>query len=148
MSPDLETLFPGLRTSGYVITSPKADAPNCIGWALRSSLFFDPKLSRFIGGYYWPEGAPREDTLAAWMAVFELHGYRLCETADLEPGAEKIAIYADQSGDAQHVARQLPSGAWTSKIGKLQDIEHTALDGLVGDDFGTVAAIMTRPRRG
>ncbi|MCY7407984.1 MAG: hypothetical protein LH631_11575, partial [Alkalinema sp. CAN_BIN05] len=41
----------------------------------------------------------------------------------------------------QHVARQLPNGLWTSKLGRLEDIEHE-LDGLSGDLYGTVQKFM------
>jgi hypothetical protein len=66
----------------------------------------------------------RDDSVEAWIELFELHGYRRCDSADLEEGMEKIAIYADSNGEALHVARQLSSGEWTSKIGKLEDIRH------------------------
>jgi hypothetical protein len=64
-----------------------------------------------VRGYYWPPGACREDTVACWSRVFELHGYAHCENGDLEDGREKIAIYGKSDGSATHVARQLLSGA-------------------------------------
>ena len=30
---------------------------------------------------------------------------------------------------------QLPNGVWTSKLGKLEDIEHQRLEGLTGGGF-------------
>jgi hypothetical protein len=141
----LEELFPGLRTSRYVITSEPADAPNCIGWALGSELYFDPKLGGFIGGYYWPDGVLKDDTTAAWIQLFELHGYQQCNTGALEPRTEKIAIYVDEGGEAQHVAKQLPSGAWSSKLGKLEDIEHDTLAAIVSYDYGSLFKFMKRP---
>lgn len=142
----LEAIFPALRQGGYAITSEQADFPNCIGWALHSNLYFEPELSRFIGGYYWPEGVRRDDSVAAWIQLFELHGYRTCRTAEPEPGEEKVAIYADEHGVSQHVARQLASGEWTSKLGKLEDIQHRTLDVLAGKDYGQVTVVMKRQR--
>lgn len=142
---ELEDAFPNLRASGYRITSPAAETPNCIGWALHdTSSFWDPALTGFRGVYYWPPGIPRTDSLEAWIQLFELHGYRECESAELEAQTEKIAIYADASEVPQHVARQLRSGAWTSKLGSDDDIEHQILDGLVGTVYGTVVKVMKR----
>jgi hypothetical protein len=45
---------------------------------------------------------------------------------------------------AKHAARQLPSGRWTSKIGVLEDIEHSLRD-LEGDEYGTATVLMKRP---
>ena len=56
---------------------------------------------------------------------------------------EKVAIYAI-GGRTKHMARQLPSGAWTSKLGDLEDIEHESLSALEGSDYGNVAMIMAR----
>jgi hypothetical protein len=84
------------------------------------------------------------ETLAAFMAVFSLLGYELCETAAPEPGYEKIALFADSSGTPTHAARQLPDGRWTSKLGNLEDIEHD-LDDLSGKLYGRVAQLMRRP---
>ena len=112
--------------------------------ALGSDLYFDPELSGFIGGYYWPDGILRDDTVTAWIQLFELHGYQECDTGELEPRAEKIAIYVDAGGEAQHVAKQLPSGAWSSKLGKLEDIEHQTLAAIVSGDYGSVLKFMKR----
>ena len=50
----------------------------------------------------------------------------------LEIGFEKVAIYSDAHGP-QHVARQLPDGKWTSKLGQQVDVEHSTLSVLEGD---------------
>lgn len=54
-------------------------------------------------------------------------------------------IHADVGGEAQHAARQLPTGAWTSKIGNLEDIEHAELDALAGPLYGSPAVVLSRP---
>ena len=60
-----------------------------------------------------------------------------------ESGIEKVAIYT-LNGLPKHAARQLPSGAWSSKLGNHIDIEHS-LEGLAGDLYGSVAHILSRP---
>lgn len=142
---ELESLFPRLRTSGYQITSKQADQPNCIGWVLYSNLYFDPSGS-IVGGYYWPPGIRRDDSLEAWSELFALHRYTECDDATLEPDSEKIAIYGGPDGEPWHVTRQLISGEWTSKLNKLEDIQHPTLEALIGPDYVEVVRIMRRPR--
>jgi hypothetical protein len=67
-----------------------------------------------------------------------------CDSSDLEPGLEKVAIYL-ANGLPTHAARQLADGAWTSKCGRLEDIRHT-LDGVAGDVYGQPAVFLARPR--
>lgn len=43
------------------------------------------------------------------------------------------------------MARQLPNGNWTSKLGTLEDIEHRALSAVEGNDYGNVVRILRRP---
>lgn len=53
-------------------------------------------------------------------------------------------LFADLAGMPTHAARQLHSGAWTSKLGNAEDIEHE-LHALEGEIYGTVVVIMNRP---
>ena len=63
---------------------------------------------------------------------------------ELEAGHEKVALYADDQGEWTHVARQLPDGWWTSKLGPDEDILHRTPQALAGDLYGQVQAIMKR----
>jgi hypothetical protein len=94
---------------------------------------------------YWPHGIPRAVSLAAFEAVFARLGYAVCPSADLEPGFEKIALYANSVGEPTHGARQLPNGRWASKLGAMEDIDH-ALHDLEGELYGTVVRIVKRSR--
>jgi hypothetical protein len=87
---------------------------------------------------------PREVTLDGFRAAFATLGYVACPGQDLEPGFERIALFANDRLVPKHAARQLPSGRWTSKLGKLEDIEH-ALHDLEGTLYGTVVLFMKRP---
>lgn len=136
-----------MQTSEYCITSPQSSVPNCIGWAMGDrSQFWEPGPP--TRGYYWPPDVPQDDSLDSWIRVFELHGYRACESTALEPSIEKIAIYLGIDGLPSHVARQKATGTWTSKLGKLEDIQHDTLEALEGDEYGEVAQIMRRQRQG
>jgi hypothetical protein len=138
---DLEAIFPGLRGSSYQITSPQTGLYNCLAWAAGDvGRWWWPDL---LEQRYWPPGATREETVAAFAEAFGSVGFVICQGDDLEPGFEKIAIFADHTGP-QHAARQLASGRWTSKLGELEDIEHRLRD-LEGSEYGRVVEIMKRP---
>ncbi len=140
---NLESLFPNLKQAGYAITSEEDADYNCIAWAAGDSRqWWEPSP-----GLYWPPGATKEYTLAAYMQAFEIHGYVPCDNPEFEPGYEKIAIYVDDAGAPSHAARQTTSGKWTSKIGELEDIEHSSLSDLEGEAYGRVAQIMKRLRK-
>jgi len=138
---DFENLFPKLRGSEYQITSPATEVYNCIAWAVGDiGRWWWPDLAK---KRYWPAGAARNETLPAFAEAFAALGFARCQDHALEPGIEKIALFADRDGP-QHAARQLPNGRWTSKLGEREDIEH-ALHDLEGIEYGTVALVMRRP---
>lgn len=140
----IERLFPQLVSSGYSITSPETTEYNCIAWAADDTevcWWPDP----FDLGY-WPSEIPRKETLDVFKKTYELLGYVTCQDAKYEKGFEKIAIYIDSNDKPTHAARQLSSGKWTSKLGQLEDIEHETLEGVAGQQYGTVALIMKRPK--
>lgn len=132
--------FPKLGET-FQITSHKTLQYNCIAWAAQDQArWWWPHESGF-----WPLGAPREQTVAAFVAAFSTLGYAACKNGLLDPDIEKVAIYA--RGDVPtHMARQLPSGAWTSKMGPSWDIVHLSLDVLEGLSYGTVVQFLNRPR--
>jgi hypothetical protein len=139
----LEQLFPRLAGSGYRITSPSNRDYNCIAWAAGDSLNWwwpgtNPNLE------YWPPGVLRDETLDAFRDAFASLGYGICTREDVEPGFEKVALYASSQGFPTHAARQLANGRWTSKLGNLEDIEHVLSD-LEGDEYGSVVLILKRP---
>jgi hypothetical protein len=103
-----------------------------------------------MGVGYWPGSVPRQVTLQAFVAAFETLGYERCDGPDLETSAEKIAIFGqrDITGHSvpTHVARQLESGEWTSKLGSLEDIRHEIPGSVGGPLYGEVATYMKRLR--
>ncbi|MFN0241483.1 MAG: hypothetical protein ACKVWV_01190 [Planctomycetota bacterium] len=124
-------------------TSPPDPTYNCIAWAAGDmTRFWWPTTS---SGAYWPEGIQRTDSVAAFITLYEGLGYVVCRDGVAEEETEKIAIYADVFRRVKHAARQLPSGRWTSKLGKQIDIEH-GLNGLDGPRYGAIVVFMKRPR--
>ncbi|MEK7703191.1 MAG: hypothetical protein AAB317_04445 [Nitrospirota bacterium] len=141
----LEQRFPALAGTEYRITSPALPDYNCIAWAAgNASHWWEPDD---FGFYYWPDNVPRDYTLDAYTKAFNQLGFELCENLDCERDWEKVVLYAKEDGFPTHAARQLPDGAWTSKLGKGEDISHGNLDGLCGDAYGKPAVIMRRDRK-
>ncbi len=140
----IERDFPNLVTQGYKLTSPDTIDYNCVAWAAEDDEnWWWPDAQN---EEYWPPGVPREETLDAFQQAFQTLGYEICEDDALETGFQKIAIYVNSSTIPTHVARQLPDGNWTSKLGQDEDIEHNNLQGLTGNPgYGEVACIMKKP---
>jgi hypothetical protein len=140
----LLALFPRLHGATFRITSPPDDGYNCMSWCAEDVAHWwwplgdHPEL-------YWPDGVAKEVTVAAFQAAFATLGFADCPSEHLEAGTEKIAIFAKHGTVPTHGARQLPSGLWTSKFGKAEDVEHPLRE-LEGDLYGTVALVLGRPR--
>jgi hypothetical protein len=142
----LETLFPGLRTTSYRVTSPPSRDYNCIAWSAGDTLnWWWPVGDPFDEPRFWPASVARELTLAAFLAAFASLGYEPCDDTTLESGFEKIALFADKHDKPTHACRQLEAGCWTSKLGRSEDIEHD-LHALEGNIYGRVVLVMKRPR--
>lgn len=138
----LLALFPGGLTAYFEITSPKASAYNCIAWAAgEDNRWWWPQPNR-----YWPPTATFADSLDAFVGAFGGLGYQPCDTETLEEGFEKVAIFVDEEAVVAHMARQLPNGRWTSKLGALEDVEHD-LRAVECEVNGRVAQVLKRPVR-
>ena len=138
----IERWFPDLRRTGYRVASLASAEYNCVAWAAENDEAWwwpDPWFQA-----YWPVDVPRQCSIEAFGQMFELMGYEECEVWSVESGFEKIAIYVDRLGRPTHAARQLPDGAWTSKLGPEEDIQHATLEGLTGATYGTIGLIMKR----
>lgn len=130
-------LFPRLPPGNF-ITSPATADYNCVAWALENNTdWFEP-------GVFWPLATGYACLEPQLVELFRHIGYAECQSADLEVGFIKVALYSNQYGTWKHAARQLESGRWTSKLGKLEDIEHGHPDELGGSDYGEVFQYMRR----
>jgi hypothetical protein len=136
-------VLPRLTADNYRVTSPATWTYNCVAWAIGvTDAWWWP-----VPGRFWPEGAPREETLPAFLAALATVGFLPGATADLELELDKVALFAIGSTPT-HAARQLLTGWWSSKLGPSIDIEHNTLDAVSGGAYGDVVAILGRTRRG
>lgn len=140
---ELEQDWPNLSNTQYRITSPHTPNYNCLAWAIQEDDRWWSPLPE--DDYYWPEGVPREVSVAAFIKAYETLGFSVCESGEFEKNTDKLALYVTSDGKPQSIARQLPNGLWTSKLGRLEDIEHE-FTGLNGKLYGTVHKFMTRSR--
>ena len=94
----LQAAFPGLARGGYTITSPSNKDYNCIAWAAGDAENWWWPVSPDIKEVFWPAAVPRAETISAFRAAFAALDYIECGGEDLEPGFEKIALFADDQG--------------------------------------------------
>lgn len=135
--------FPGLRLSGFTLTSRESDEYNCIAWAASDTTrWWWPSPDA-----YWPKEVPLTETVASFVAAFQTPGFQPCGFIEtLEEGFEKVAIYASVDGRPTHMARQTENGSWTSKLGEGCDIEHHSLGGVEGTVYGRAVQMLKRAR--
>jgi hypothetical protein len=142
-------LLPNLNENNCAITSPASRTYNCLAWAAGNAAFWwwpDPAHM-----YFWPPNVPRELTVDAFVRAYATLGFATCADGNMENGFEKIALYARRMpwGDIEptHAARQLPNGKWTSKLGPLEDVDHSTVSDLDGPAYGSAVQFLKRPIR-
>ena len=126
--------FPGID---HKVTSEQDNSYNCIAWAAG----FNDGWWSHKEGYHWI--GERGAGIHNLIGMFGLLGYAECDSDAPEAGYEKVALYA-KDGTWTHAARQLESGAWTSKLGIYEDIEHGSPQDLRGDLYGEVHCVMRK----
>ena len=133
--------FPNLRRVRFSLESDPTPTYNCIAWAA------DETHRRWWPfNAYWPAGVPREQTLESFIVAFATLRYQPCADGELQEDYEKVAIYA-KAGTPKHMARQMPDGKWTSKLGNEDDIYHETLPGMEGFMYGVVVQYLRRLRQ-
>jgi len=141
---ELEAKFLKLQSGNYNHASDATPRYNCLAFVNGDHRHLW-EAGKNGGRYHWPKGI--SDTLDGWTEIFTREGYELTDNREIEPGFEKVAIYIDL-GDLLpgHVAMS-DGRVWKSKLGRLQDIEHSSLDLLEGDqnwEYGIVERILRR----
>lgn len=132
--------FPVLTAENHRITSPATPEYNCVAWSAGDTEhWWQPAV-------HWPVATPPDDYgLGILEQAFAALGYEPCSDGILEEGIEKIALYGT-TFLYTHVARQLATGRWTSKLGRGEDVEHDTPDDVAGGLYGEVQEYMKRPR--
>ena len=136
----IDQAFPRLAQEGYLITSQPDQNYNCIAYTAGDTGSWWSHLH----GYRWPQ-ANRTDHPDSLVEVFQVLGYQACDDGTPEPQFEKIALYAKE-GAWTHTAIQMPDGAWRSKLGTEEDIQHSFPESIAGALYGTIHCFMRRPK--
>lgn len=100
-------------------------------------------------GYYWPPDALRDndnDGIEALKRAFASLGFEDRDNDDLEPGYQKVAVYAQRNDDWLHAAIQESNGEWSSKLGVSYDIRHKTPQCVEGPTYGKVVGFMKKKR--
>lgn len=138
-----QKFYPNLFVDSYHKTSEETKDYNCVAWILGKQ---DESVDLCLDD----EGEPIPDfdpTPAPYIEYFKKFGFILYEEAGLIEGIEKIALYQGREDYFEHVAKQLPNGNWTSKVGEFEDIEHYTLEALNNPtNYGHPTIIMGRKR--
>jgi len=121
-------------------TSEETTDYNCAAWALGANDFI------LWPGEAWTTSG-KIGTIEDFVAEYRARGFVECEPGSPEPGSVRIVLYA-RNGFFMHAARQLPDGAWTSKLGAHEmDAEHPNVECLCGPGYGQVHCYMKRPEK-
>jgi hypothetical protein len=132
-----------MDSGGFEETSPQDRKYNCIAWvAGDKTRKWWPWAHPPMG--HWPDGVDREDTVEAFVGAFATLRYEACADGALELGFEKLAIYVGSDGRVKHMARQTSTGAWSSKLGDFEDVEHETLEMLESKVYGAAKAFVKR----
>lgn len=154
---DISEAFKGLKPGEWQRTSEWDGRYNCIAHAAKDHKrkWWPLPIDHARKDRYWPEGAPRRVTVPAFINAFQIEeGYEPCDSAELEEGFEKVAIFITETGTSEvpkggptHMARQLPCGKWTSKLGNEWDICHDNLQSVEGEQYGKLNQVLCRRKR-
>jgi len=148
----IEAALENLKGTGYdkyPVSPATRGAPfgyNCIAYAAgHTDAWWWPNPNKFAS--YWPPHLPREErdkeTIENFIKAFEWKRFKKCKNGKHKKGIEKVALFVKGSLP-RHAARQLPSGLWTSKCGRSEDIQHETLSAVEGAAYGEAKVFMHR----
>lgn len=140
---EIQLKWPNLQENqNFHFTSLKRRQYNCVGWAVGENKSLDMLAFRDI---YKLDPTTLNHTVKGYAEKFnEYYGFEVCDNGNYEVGFEKILLYENEQKDFAHVARLLPNGHWTSKMGGYEDIEHYKPEAVNGNLYGRPVLYMKR----
>lgn len=145
MNPEeISTKWPNLKIGdNFSYTSLKRRGFNCVAYALE---FENKDWDMLVfAKIYNLDKTQLDHSANGYAKIFsEKFGFEKCDNPNLEEGFKKIALYENNEGDFTHIARQMESGKWTSKMGNYEDIEHYDLIGISGNFYGKPSMYMRK----
>lgn len=122
----LKNVFENLKDGEFEIISPFDPKYNCIAHAAGDDEKWWWTIDAEMAGndVFWFDNIPSQAKLENFILAFGKLDYRLCGNIEVGKGFEKVAVYVSTKADSYnpartptHMARQLLSGRWTSKLG-------------------------------
>lgn len=92
-SEDIEQLFPMSKGEIQIVSDYDEDY-NCIAWSLNDSRRWWWPFERANPFIFWPLGSPREETIEAFLSMYESLFFVPCDGSHREEGYDKVALYA------------------------------------------------------
>ena len=119
---------------------------NCIAYACgKNDRFYWPDSTK--DGIEWPFGLPLNESIGTFISLFEHYKYQVCDDHMYEENYQKVALY-ELNGTCSHASLQRFNGLWKSKMGYLEDIEHSDPFTIEGPGYGLVKVFMKRANDG
>lgn len=156
----ITSLFPKLNSDPlFRLSSHKNVNYNCIAWAGQVDYeFWWPEVIPYnkLDGikYNWPFHITNSDKLEYFIELFSHLGYteESDNVSNEHPNYRKIALFIKEDKlnpnrltcECTHAARQLRNGLWASKLGSIEDIEHSNPYDLEGNLYGKIAIILKK----
>lgn len=139
-------LCPNLTPLNSTKTSEPTFDYNCLAWALGiTDLWMD--MPNYFQPFYNLDPSNLDHSAKGYAQILaENFGFEQCDNPEVEDDFEKVVLY-EKDGDWTHIAIQLSNGAWSSKLGDLEDIVHTSVDALAGGPYGNPILYMKRQRK-
>ena len=143
--------FMDLEMSGFnncEIVGRPTHRYNCIAWAFGDNTrWWWPAY-----GAFWPEECLVEDEnsysgideVKSFEKLFEYIGAEETTNDKPEKGYVKLAVYKG-ARNYKHMARLLPDGQWTSKMGDCAKVVNRYPEDLAGGVYGNVSKIIKIP---
>lgn len=143
-----EAGFPNMHN--FKVLNPTFDLSyNCVGWAVDDTNRWWWPIR--YENEYWPfsvENSTPEvknfDELFIQNAGAVVTNESPSRYISVEPGFVKLALFTADFNHPTHIARQMDTGKWVSKLGGDELLEHE-LDELEGGYYGTIKKIYKVP---
>ncbi|HYE53679.1 MAG TPA: hypothetical protein VD996_02510 [Chitinophagaceae bacterium] len=132
---EMESLWPDLKEGeNFHFTSLKKRGYKCVWYALMLDRGDIDML--WFRDFYNLDPATLDHSAKGYAKCFQQYfGFEECLSKEYEEGFIKIVLYEDKNQDFKHVARVLPNGYFTSKMGNYEDIQHS-LEAVCGNEYG------------
>ena len=137
--------WPRLKKNKFHFTSEQTPYYNCFSWAMKvTNIWMD---MYYFSNKFNIKYSELDHSANGYAEILKKYfNYEICPDGSFEKNMEKVVLYENKYGEWTHIARQLDNGNWTSKLGKLEDIEHYNINCLSDGDYGNPVIYMRKQK--